>query len=60
MEDELIDIKNTAISFILEAEDLESLEETKLQFLGRNGKLTLAIKNITKVPPKKRVWHFSQ
>ena len=54
MEDELIDIKNTAISFILEAEDLESLEETKLQFLGRNGKLTLAIKNITKVPPEKR------
>jgi len=54
MEDELIDIKNTAISFILEAEDLESLEETKLQFLGRSGKLTLAIKGITKVAPEKR------
>jgi phenylalanyl-tRNA synthetase alpha chain len=54
MENELIDIKNAAISFILEAEDLESLEETKLQFLGRSGKLTLAIKNITKVPPEKR------
>ena len=54
MEDELIDIKNTAISFILDAEDLESLEETKLQFLGRSGKLTLVIKNITKIPPEKR------
>jgi phenylalanyl-tRNA synthetase alpha chain len=54
MEDKLIDIKNTAISFILEAEDLESLEETKLQFLGRSGKLTLAIKQITKVPIEKR------
>jgi phenylalanyl-tRNA synthetase alpha chain len=54
MEDELIDIKNTAISFILEAENLESLEETKLQFLGRSGKLTLAIKEITKVPLEKR------
>src|ERR1035437_9066424 len=49
MEDELIDIKNTAISFILEAEDLENLEETKLQFLGKRGKLTLAIKNVTKI-----------
>jgi len=54
MEDELIDIKNTAISFILEAEDLESLEKTKLQFLGRSGKLTLAIKEITKIPLEKR------
>ncbi len=54
MEEELIGIKNTALSFILEAEDLESLEETKLQFLGRSGKLTLAMKEITKVPVEKR------
>lgn len=54
MENELIDIKNTAISFILEAEDLDSLEETKLQFLGRSGKLTFAIKEVTKIPPEKR------
>jgi phenylalanyl-tRNA synthetase alpha chain len=54
MEGELIDIKNTAISFIMEAEDLENLEETKLQFLGRSGKLTLALKEITKVPVEKR------
>ena len=54
MEDELIDIKNTAISFILEAEDLESLENTKLQFLGKSGKLTLAIKGVTKIAPDKR------
>lgn len=54
MEEELIGIKNTALSFILEAEDLENLEETKLQFLGRSGKLTLAIKEITKIPVEKR------
>jgi phenylalanyl-tRNA synthetase alpha chain len=54
MEDELIDIKNTAISFVLEAEDLDNLEDTKLQFLGRSGKLTLAIKEITRIPPDKR------
>ena len=50
----MIGIKNTALSFILEAEDLDNLEETKLQFLGRSGKLTLAMKEITKVPVEKR------
>lgn len=54
MEEELIGIKNTALSFILEAEDLQSLEETKLQFLGRSGKLTLTIKEITKIPIENR------
>ncbi|HYM64985.1 MAG TPA: hypothetical protein VES68_00650, partial [Candidatus Sulfotelmatobacter sp.] len=54
MEEELIGIKNAALSFILEAKDLENLEETKLQFLGKNGKLTLTIKEITKVPVEKR------
>lgn len=54
MEEELIGIKNAALSFILDSTDLESLEETKLQFLGRSGKLTLAIKDITKVPIEKR------
>ncbi len=54
MDEELIGIKNTALSLILESEDLESLEETKLQFLGRNGKLTLALKKITEVPVDER------
>ncbi|MCL5746830.1 MAG: phenylalanine--tRNA ligase subunit alpha [Patescibacteria group bacterium] len=54
MEEELIGIKNTALSFILEAEDLETLEDVKLQFLGRSGKLTLTIKDITKIPPEQR------
>lgn len=54
MEEELIGIKNAALSFILEAEDLKSLEETKLQFLGKGGKLTLKIKDITKIPVEKR------
>jgi phenylalanyl-tRNA synthetase alpha chain len=54
MEQDLIGIKNAALSFILEAEDLKNLEETKLQFLGKSGKLTLAIKEITKLPVEKR------
>jgi phenylalanyl-tRNA synthetase alpha chain len=54
MEEELIGIKNTALSFILEAESLESLEETKLQFLGKSGRLTLTIKEIGKIPQENR------
>jgi len=54
MEEELIGIKNAALSFILEAEDLKTLEEVKLQFLGRSGKLTQAIKEITKISAEKR------
>jgi len=54
MEEELISSKNTAISFILETETLEELEDLKLQFLGRSGKLTLLIKSISKLPSEKR------
>lgn len=54
MEEELIQIKNAAVSLILEAEDLKTLEEIKLQFLGRNGKLTLVIKDIGKLSKIKR------
>lgn len=54
MEEELIGIKNSAIFLILDCQDLKSLEETKLQFLGKSGKLTLAIKNISKLPTEKR------
>lgn len=54
MEEELIGIKNAAMSFIIEAESIDSLEETKLQFLGKNGRLTLALKEIKKIPEEKR------
>ena len=54
MEEELIGIKNAVLSFILEAESAKELEEIKLQFLGRSGKLTLAIKDLAKLPKEKR------
>ena len=47
-------IKNSAVSMIIEAEDPKELGEIKLQFLGRSGKLTLAVKEIIKIPPEKR------
>ncbi len=55
MEEELINIKNTALSFIGDAADKNSLEETKIQFLGRSGKLTLLLKELPKLPLDKRV-----
>ncbi len=54
MEETLIGIKNAALSIIWEAKDLKELEEIKLQFLGRSGKLTAAIKEIAKLPLEKR------
>lgn len=54
MEEDLIGIKNAAISLILGAEDLKELEQLQLQFLGKSGQLTLALKEITKVPIEKR------
>lgn len=48
-------IKNSAVSMIIEANDQKELDEIKLQFLGRSGKLTLTLKEITKVPIEKRV-----
>jgi len=54
MEEELIQIKNAAVSLILETEDLKTLQDLRLQFLGRSGKLTLAIKDIAKLPKENR------
>jgi phenylalanyl-tRNA synthetase alpha chain len=54
MEEELIGIKNNALSMILDTNDPKELEEIKLQFLGRSGQLTLAIKQLPKIDPEKR------
>src|SRR3989344_967626 len=54
MEEELIQIKNSAVSLILETKDQKELEELKIRFLGRGGRLTLAIKEIPKLPLEKR------
>ena len=54
MEDSLIDIKNSAVSLILEAKEKSEIEEIEIQFLGRNGSLTQAIKEISKLPIEKR------
>jgi phenylalanyl-tRNA synthetase alpha chain len=54
MEEELMQVKNSAVSMIIAASDEKELEEIKLQFLGRSGRLTLTLKEITKVPAERR------
>lgn len=54
MEEELINIKNSALSILLDVADKKTLDEIKLQYLGRNGRLTLAIKNLSKLPQERR------
>lgn len=55
MEESLMQIKNSAVSMIIDASDQKELEEIKLQFLGRSGRLTLTLKEITKVPRDQRI-----
>ncbi len=54
MNESLLGIKNTAVSLILDAKDRKELEEIRIQFLGRNGALSLSLKEITKIPPEQR------
>ena len=49
MENELLTIKNNAISLIFDAKGKRELEEIKLQFLGRSGELTRILKGLPKL-----------
>src|SRR5579872_7522229 len=54
MEEELQQIKNSAIYLIMDAKNKKELEEVKLDFLGKSGRLTLIIKQFSKLPVDKR------
>lgn len=49
MENELLTIKNNAISMIFDAKDKRELEEIKLQFVGKSGELTRVLKKLPKL-----------
>ncbi len=53
MEETLIQIKNDAMSLLLEA-DKEDVEQIFIEFLGKKGRLTLAMRELPKLPPEKR------
>lgn len=54
MQEELLQLKNNALSLILEAKTPRELEEIRIQFLGRSGDLTVVMKNITKLPSEEK------
>ena len=54
MEHELLKVKNDASSLIIAAEDEKELNEIKLDFLGRNGKLTQLLKRIKDLPEERK------
>ena len=53
MEEELIQIKNEAMSMIVMAEG-EEIERIYIDFLGKKGKLTVTLKEIPNLPIEKR------
>ncbi len=54
MEENLIHIKNDAVSLVMDAETLADLNEIYIQFLGRSGILTKELKNLKAVPAEQR------
>lgn len=54
MEHDLLDIKNDAVSMIIAAESAEELNRIKLEYVGRSGRLTNALKELPKVPVEQR------
>lgn len=54
MQEDIINIKNEAVAQISSAEDAAELENLRIVYLGRNGKLTELIKKIKEVPAEQR------
>ncbi len=54
MNEEIISLKNQAIAQIMSAGSSEELENIRINLLGKNGKLTLLIKNIKNATPETR------
>lgn len=54
MQEQLLSLKNKALSLILNAGSQEELEEFRIQFIGRNGELSVFLKSLANVPKEKR------
>ena len=52
--EEIINTKNEAIAQILKTSSSEEIEELRVAYLGRSGKLTSLIKKLKDLPPDKR------
>jgi phenylalanyl-tRNA synthetase alpha chain len=54
MQEEILNIKNQALAQIMSAKDAAELEQIRIDFFGRNGKLTKIIKRIKEAPEEQR------
>lgn len=54
MEENLVNIKNDVVSLVMDAQDLNELNQIYVDFLGKSGILTKELKNLRKVPEEKR------
>jgi len=54
MQEEILQLKNDALTLILEAENVDELEKIAAQFLGKNGKLTAAFKKLPNLSIEER------
>ena len=54
MKEEVINIKNQALLQTSEAKTAAEIEELRISYLGRQGKITLLIKNLKDVSPSER------
>ncbi len=53
MREEILNTKNQAIAQITESKDTDDLENLRIQFLGRNGKIASFIKRLKRWRLKK-------
>lgn len=54
MKEEILNLKNEALAQIVEAKSVAELEALRVNYLGRNGKITSLIKKIKEVKPEER------
>ncbi len=54
-DDELLNLKNEALSLINETQNLEDLEKYRIDYLGRKGKLNIIIKRIPHLNSQERI-----
>ncbi len=54
MQDDILSIKNQALAQIMSAESAAELEQIRIDYFGRNGKITSLIKNIKNLNPSEK------
>ena len=54
MKEDLINLKNQTLARISEANNLDELEQIRIDLFGRSGKITLIIKELRNLKPEEK------